>query len=389
MAAAPDPAARSPWEAWRTSHAPPPVDLAPLTGRELDVWFRGGEPEADACEALLVWAGRARGALDVAIAEGLDALRQGERLAELGYHLDDYAREVLDLRKRAAQRETLDEALALAGELLPGATRAERLEAIAQEFAGAYAGEADPDQARVLGAAVRQLRPGDDARAAALEEETERWAALPAIPDVAAPDVRFYETATAHDVDARLRELAVQRAEWEDLIGYCALAVRKSQLHRLRMRAWGKLAAPLALRIAAVLAAAVQAVRDRTGKPLPLGTCLAVLAQHFLDTWKGVVKRNRSRSRKVRDRDAGHCQVPGCSHRAVDSHHVLFRSQGGGDELDNQIGLCRFHHLRCIHGGYLRVVGRAPDGLRWFLGGRPCSGPRAAAAPWEADRAHG
>src|SRR5690242_20628045 len=103
MDAAPGLAARSPGKAWRTVFAPPAVEASPLTGRELDAWFRGGEPEADACEALLTWAARARGALDVAIAEGLDALRRGDRLAELGYHLDDYAREVLDLGKRATE----------------------------------------------------------------------------------------------------------------------------------------------------------------------------------------------------------------------------------------------------------------------------------------------
>jgi hypothetical protein len=57
---------------------------------------------------------------------------------------------------------------------------------------------------------------------------------------------------------------------------------------------------------------------------------------------------------------------------------VLFRSRGGGDEPENQIGLCAFHHLRCIHGGYLKVIGRAPDELRWFLGGEPWSGPSGA-----------
>jgi hypothetical protein len=44
--------------------------------------------------------------------------------------------------------------------------------------------------------------------------------------------------------------------------------------------------------------------------------------------------------------------------------------------VDNQVGVCPFHHLHCIHGGYLRVVGRAPDGLRWFLNGKPWAGPQ-------------
>ncbi len=128
------------------------------------------------------------------------------------------------------------------------------------------------------------------------------------------------------------------------------------------MRAQRKLAVPLPLRVAAVLAAAVEAVRERTGMPLSLGTCLAAIARHFVDTWRGAVKRSRSRSWKARDRNDGYCQVPGCSHRATRAHHVLFRSHGGGDDLDNQIGVCAFHHLRCIHGGHVRVVGRRPMG---------------------------
>src|SRR5512133_3962006 len=88
---------------WLASHEPPSVDLTPCTPRELDVWLRGGEPDADGCEKLLVWAPRARGSIDLAIGEGLDALRQGDRLASLGYHLGDYARAVLDMGERAAE----------------------------------------------------------------------------------------------------------------------------------------------------------------------------------------------------------------------------------------------------------------------------------------------
>jgi hypothetical protein len=55
--------------------------------------------------------------------------------------------------------------------------------------------------------------------------------------------------------------------------------------------------------------------------------------------------------------------VPGCSHRATHSHHI------------------------CIHGGYLRVFGRAPAALTWFLNGKVRRGPvgqgrpRASTAP--------
>jgi len=48
------------------------------------------------------------------------------------------------------------------------------------------------------------------------------------------------------------------------------------------------------------------------------------------------------------------------------------------DEPENQNAVCPFHHLRCIHDGYLRVFGRAPDGLTWFLGGLLWRGPGMA-----------
>ena len=93
-----------------------------------------------------------------------------------------------------------------------------------------------------------------------------------------------------------------------------------------------------------------------------------------MKTWEHAWKRGKSRSEKVRERDHGWCQVPGCSHRASHAHHVIPRAQGGSDDPENLVALCAFHHLRCIHGGYLRVFGRAPDGLTWFLGGNPWTG---------------
>ena len=42
-------------------YAAPRLELPPLTRAELERWFRGGEPEADACEQLLAWAARIRG----------------------------------------------------------------------------------------------------------------------------------------------------------------------------------------------------------------------------------------------------------------------------------------------------------------------------------------
>ena len=535
-------------EPWRSSHALPPVELEPMTPAELRALFRGGEPEADLCEGLLASAARARSSIDLSIAEGLHALRQGDRLARLGCHLDDYAREVLDLGKRTAEtlaalgrelcarpllreamrsgrvrlraaetvlsvavgeaeaewverasrwtvreledvvrrarkgaeevqgsdeewlvfgaqmrpeeRVVLDAGLDLAGEVLPGSSRMERLEALSQEFLAELPADPDSDVTCTVARGFRPRPPGEEPRRAALEAETEGWSALPAVADWPAPDVRFYETATAEDVDGRLRELVRLRSGWDEVLGYCAHAVKRSGMHRLlgfasfrhyceerlglsaraveqraalegrlwsspalrearrqgvsfeklrllaklpepeiaawtpraraitcialrrrldgererQMRAARRLGVPMPRRIAVVVAAAIQAVRDRFGRLLSVGTCLAVMAKHFIDTWWSA-RPSRSRSRKVRERDEDNCQVPGCSHRAGHSHHIAFRSHGGGDEPENQVAACAFHHLRCIHGGTLRVFGRAPDALTWFLCGKLWRGP--------------
>ena len=48
-----------------------------------------------------------------------------------------------------------------------------------------------------------------------------------------------------------------------------------------------------------------------------------------------------------------------------------FAPAGGGEEDENKISLCAVHHLQCVHKGWVRVTGKAPDQLRWQLGVRP------------------
>jgi len=372
---------------------------------------------------------------------------------------EDWVR--LGVRLAPEERLVLDAGLELAGEVLPGSTRMERLEAMAQELLGSIPG--DPDARRPLESAFRPVGRGEARRRATLESETERWAVLPPLQDWPAPDVGFAETATTRDIDRRLRALARVRAGWDAILGYCAHAVKQSRLYarlgfasfrhyseerlglpartveqraalekrlwasaalqearrqgvsfeKLRllarlpdgdvaswipraqaltcialrrriegeaerqMRASARFGASMPRRIALVVAAAVEAARALAGRVLPAGRCLTFIAKHFLDTWRPLVRRSRTRSRRVRDRDEGHCQVPGCSRRGTHAHHIAFRSHGGGDEPENQVAACPFHHLRCIHGGYLRVFGGAPDALTWFLGGEVWRGPGA------------
>jgi hypothetical protein len=529
-------------------HVPPKLDRAPYTPRELYELFRGGEPEADRCEQLLAWASRARGGLDLAIGEGLDALRKGNRLARLGSHLPDYAREVLGIGERTAldlarlgrelrqrpllreavragrvrigaalvvlpvargeaeaqwvkraasetvralraavrvaggeaepddeawlsfrahvepdERATIDEALAVAGRLLPGSRRGERLEAMAQEFLSEHPlPEGHPAEHDRLGECFRPLGPGSEPRMAALEVETARWRMLEPVEDWPAPSVSWDEHATAAELDARLRELAKLRAGWDDVIGFCARAVRESRMYQLlgfasfthyveerlqlpakavqqraalekricaspalqearrqglsyeklrvlarlaeseipswtprahaltcidlhrrvdaeherQMSAARRVGARLPMRVAAVLSAAIESVRHRAGRLLPAGTCLAVVARHFTETWDPALPR-RTPSQLTRERDGGWCTAPGCSRPGDEEHHIVYRSRGGSDDPSNRTSVCRFHHHECIHPGHVKVWGRAPVELIWVIGGAVVRPPPA------------
>ncbi|HET7825988.1 MAG TPA: HNH endonuclease signature motif containing protein, partial [Anaeromyxobacter sp.] len=137
-----------------------------------------------------------------------------------------------------------------------------------------------------------------------------------------------------------------------------------------QMRAARMLRARVPERVALVLQASFRAVRAVEGGLLDDGRCLVRVARHFIDTWKAHVKKARTVSQKVRERDLGRCRVPGCSRRAVHAHHVELRSRGGSDGPENRVALCAYHHLRGIHGGYIRVWGTAPDHLVWEVAGR-------------------
>jgi hypothetical protein len=121
-------------------------------------------------------------------------------------------------------------------------------------------------------------------------------------------------------------------------------------------------------RVALLLQAAFRAARAVEGRLIGDGACLVRVARHFVDTWRGHAKKARTRSQKVRDRDLGRCQVPGCTRRACHAHHIVPRSRGGSDDPWNLVALCALHHLVGIHGGYIRVRGRAPDRLFWEIG---------------------
>ncbi|GAO02465.1 HNH endonuclease [Anaeromyxobacter sp. PSR-1] len=203
-----------------------------------------------------------------------------------------------------------------------------------------------------------------------------RLAASPALEEARRRGVSYEKLR----VLARLEEPDI--AQWipRALDATCVALRREVEGEREgQLRARGKLVAPLPRGVAVLLAAAIASVREQHGPALSTGTCLSVIAFHFLVTWGDAPGRSRTRSRRIRERDSGWCKVPGCSRRAAHAHHIDFRSLGGSDDPESLVGLCVFHHLRCIHGGFLAVLGRAPGELVWLLGGRLWAGPHRRA----------
>jgi hypothetical protein len=128
----------------------------------------------------------------------------------------------------------------------------------------------------------------------------------------------------------------------------------------------------------AVLCTVRRRIEQDTGRLPTAGAALEVMLDHVLSSW-GVLDEKLAARYRVFARDGWRCAAPGCtSLQNLHDHHIRFRSAGGGDALDNRITLCAFHHLRGVHAGLLRCVGRAPDGLRWEMGIRPGRTPLLA-----------
>jgi hypothetical protein len=125
----------------------------------------------------------------------------------------------------------------------------------------------------------------------------------------------------------------------------------------------------------AVLCSVRRRIERVTGRMPTRGQALEAMLDHVLEAW-GANDERIARRHRVFARDGWRCVVPGCSSmRNLHDHHVVFRSQGGGDELSNRTTLCAFHHVRGVHAGRVSVRGKAPDSLRFALGLRADRAP--------------
>ena len=71
----------------------------------------------------------------------------------------------------------------------------------------------------------------------------------------------------------------------------------------------------------------------------------------------------RKVSADVRRRDGGRCR--NCGAVGTETHHLIARSLGGGDEVDNLVTLCAECH-RFVTGHALIIHGRHADGPLTF-----------------------
>lgn len=123
----------------------------------------------------------------------------------------------------------------------------------------------------------------------------------------------------------------------------------------------------------AVLATARRRIERRTGGPVTVEDAFEAMVDHALVSWEYPYSpRGRlPREYRVYARDGWRCTVPGCSsYRNLHDHHIVFRSRGGCDALENRTTMCAAHHQRGVHAGFVRCRGSAPDRLRFELGVR-------------------
>ena len=111
------------------------------------------------------------------------------------------------------------------------------------------------------------------------------------------------------------------------------------------------------------------------GGDVPEWAALLALLGDFVVTWDVDLAGRRPSVQRIYVRDGWRCMAPGCtSRRNLETHHIVYRSQGGSDADENLVCLCRFHHQMGEHGGLARVRGVAPLGLVWELGRDACGG---------------
>jgi len=319
-------------------------------------------------DKLLARCARGRGALDVAIGDGLAAMAVGDRVVQLGFSgIGDYAIEELGIARRTAQKlaqlaRGLREWPELRASVWSGETTPRKAE-IVLRLARDDAQEEWVSRARTQTVRALQADTGSDA-----SSDDERWERIgvrlspkgPQTLDEATSLVRNALGATTPRsacleviCQEYLGTHAVPDDDYTDVL-HAAVPrhYQASEERQMCTRRELDLRVPVHVRI--LLAAAIGAARKAAGRWLTPGECLEAIAQHFVDTWGPALRGRKTPQDEVLARERGFCLAPKCSKCAAHAHHVDYRAHGGSDEESNLASLCAVHHLRGVHGGWLR-----------------------------------
>jgi hypothetical protein len=108
-------------------------------------------------------------------------------------------------------------------------------------------------------------------------------------------------------------------------------------------------------------ASVVGMLDDPTGNPFAVGRTTRTIP--------------RALRRALEARDA-QCRYPGCGRPVDHWHHIVFHSDHGPTNLENLVGLCRFHH-RSVHEGGTSIETLDDGNLRFLRpDGNPAETPR-------------
>jgi hypothetical protein len=125
------------------------------------------------------------------------------------------------------------------------------------------------------------------------------------------------------------------------------------------------------LRMPREIATFWQELEDAFGRSGIEGSFLGWLCKSYVTTWLPHLGTS-DKWEHIYARDRYRCTSPVCFKRDCTAHHIRFRSHGGGDQSWNLTSPCGpDDHIDGIHTGRIRVTGKAPDELVWYIGRKP------------------
>ena len=147
----------------------------------------------------------------------------------------------------------------------------------------------------------------------------------------------------------------------------------EAEAARLRKRREKGLQRPVILRfigpasLISLFCDLLEAYRDPADPNEPAWRAFERILLHARKVWLSGPRHKNP----IHERDGWRCRVPACSSRQnLQEHHVVFRSRGGGNQRENRVSICAWHHLRGIHAGRVTASGDADGVIHWKLGGQ-------------------